>query len=420
MRKLSKYFKGIMGRPAVNIKRDCYTMATTNGNDAEIVMYGEIVQERPRDWWTDEPVEGDFIALDEFMEDLKAVSDANTITLRINSIGGDAFAAIPIHNRLRELKAKKIAIIDGVALSGGSLIACACDTIKVNPSSLFMIHKCHGFIWGSFNADELRHIATENDAVDKAQAAVYHRKSGIDEAEILELMSNTTYLTGAEAVDKGFADELLDTEAPNIAASADTRTLYVNGRTLRMLNPLPDLPESIPTVTPEAKVSVDINHKQPATTGGNKGGNKPMAKTLEELRVENPELANQFLAEAQAVVSTAAEAKDASAVLAERKRIEDIDTISALYDEEMVREAKYGENSCTAQEMAFRAAQQAAQKGKTFVEDMKKDFNASGAGSVSAAHAEPEDDTPLTPEQRMAQGRADAKKIKEEEGPNHE
>ena len=404
---MSKWLKGIFARKktAANIQRDFYTMAAVNGDEAEITMYGEIVQERPRDWWSGEEIEGDFIVLDEFLEDLKTIADAKRITIRLNSVGGDAYAAIPIHNRLRELKANVTVIVDGVAMSGGSLIMCAADTVRVNPSSLIMIHKCWLFLFGGYNADELREIAASNDAVDKAQAAIYMRKTGLDEETILSMMADTTYMTGAEAVDKGFADELTDAEKPEIAASADMRTLYVNGRAMHLLNPLSGLPESIPTVkTAEA----DQTHtKQPATTGGQEGG-PLMAKNLEELRTENPELANQIMAEAQAAAS-----KDAgAAVNAERQRILDIDAISALFDDETVREAKYGEKACTAQEMAFRAAQKAAKNGTAFMEAANKDYKASGAAAVGAASPgieEPAGDK--TPNQRMAEARAGVKAL---------
>ena len=73
---MSNLLKGVFGRarPDVNIQRDFYTMATMNGDEAEIVMYGEIVQERPRNWWTDEPIEGNYIVLNEFLEDLEQVA----------------------------------------------------------------------------------------------------------------------------------------------------------------------------------------------------------------------------------------------------------------------------------------------------------------------------------------------------------
>ena len=297
---MSKPFKGVFGRskPAVNVQRDFYTMATTDGDEAEIVMYGEIVQERPRDWWTDEPLEGNYIVLDEFLDDLKLIADAKRITIRMNSLGGDAYAAIPIHNRLRELKAYKTVIVDGVAMSGGSLIMCAANKVLVNASSLIMIHKCWCRIWGGFNADDLRKMATSNDAVDKAQAAIYKRKTGMAEEDILAMMADETYMTGTEAIEKGFADELMEGDAPEIAASADLSTLYVNGRALRLTNPLSNLPESIPTVKSGAKAPVKTNNNLPAKPGS-EGGNKPMAKNIEELRAEYPELTNQLEAEAK-------------------------------------------------------------------------------------------------------------------------
>lgn len=411
---MSKLLKGFFrrARPDVNIQRDFYTMASVNGSEAEVIMYGEIVEERPIDWWTDEPLEGNYIVLDEFLEDLKEISEATSITIRLNSVGGDAYAAIPIHNRLRELKAKKTVIVDGVAMSGGSLIMCAADTVRVNASSLIMIHKCWSRIWGGFNADDLRKMATSNDAVDKAQASIYKRKTGMSEEDILSMMADETYMTGTEAVEKGFADELMEGDAPDIAASADLSTIYVNGRAMRLTNPLSNLPESIPTVKSDEK-SVKTNINMPAETGGQEGG-KTMAKNLEELRAENPELAEQLLAEAKAAASQDAGTVDA-AVEAERKRIAEIDEIAALYDDETVNEAKFGENPCTAQEMAFAAAKKAAKEGQKFVGDLKDDTKASGAGDVNATPAAEDEDKPLTPEERMAQGRADAKKMQAKE-----
>ena len=35
--------------PNIDIKRDCYIMATVEGDTAEITMYGEIVEQQPVD-----------------------------------------------------------------------------------------------------------------------------------------------------------------------------------------------------------------------------------------------------------------------------------------------------------------------------------------------------------------------------------
>ena len=384
----------------IKIERPFYAMASTNGTEAEITMYGEIVEQRPRDWFGNE-VEGQFIIAEEFLEDLKQVEGCNAITIRMNSGGGDAGASIMIHNRLRDLSAKGVkltCIVDGIAMSGGSLIMCACDTVKVNASSLIMIHKCWSFLFGGYNADEMRQMADANDAYDKAQAAIYVRKTGESETKILHMMADTTYMTGKEAFEKGFADEVLDEEPLQIAASADGRTLYVGQRAMH-LAPGMFAPDSIPTVEAGA-VPVETNTNQATEEGG-----KPMATTLEELRAESPELVSELEA-----------AVRADATRAEQERLQGIDNIAGLFSADMVREAKYGKTACTAQELAFRAAHEAAKNGQTFLANLEADAQASGAGEVPAAPA-PEDtpiEEPKTAEEKLEAARALVKKVKEE------
>lgn len=412
---------------AVSIKKNVYTMATSDGQSAEITMYGDIYEQQPTDWWGD-PIEGQFITLSEFLSDLDKLSGCKDITIRMNSYGGDAGASNTIHNRLRELSrngVKLTCVVDGAAMSGGSLIMCACDTVKANPSSLIMIHKCWTFIWGGYNADELREQAMQQDAWDKMQIEIYKRKTNLGETVLSHMMSDTTYMTGREAMEKGFVDELIeDAEPLGIAASADGRSLFVRGKQCH-LAPGMFAPDTIPTVNPGTPAPVKTNTNPPAQTG--KGG-RTMAKNLEELRAENPELAEALMAEAKACLSASADggtsapqpATDAisAAVRAEQKRIQEIDAVAALYDADTVQAAKYGENACSAQEMTYRAAQKAARQGKKFLGDLEDDTQASGAQGVPAA-GNPGDPPPAeaqTPDQRMASARAAVKALFGKEG----
>lgn len=397
----------------INIRRSCYAMANENGDVAEITMYGDIVENQPKDWWGD-PIPGTYIIQDEFLKDLNSVivAGCKKLVLRMNSFGGDAGVSILIHNRIREIAQSGIetnCIVDGVAMSGGSLIMCACDNVKVNPSSLVMIHKAWCSLFGGYNADELRSLADQNDAWDKAQISIYERKCKLSETVISHMMSETTYMTGKEAVEKGFADELLeDAEPLNIAASADRKALFVRGQKYHLARGMA-APDSIPVTTAS---QADVNNNTSAETDS-EGGNKPMAKNLEELRAENPELATQVERDVRAAVSAEHEDSEAKATKAERQRIADIDSIAHLYDEETVRNAKYGDNPCTAQEMAFRAAQAAAKTGGAFMAGVKSDYNASGANGVGAAPATNGDGgaEPITPEAKQAEARANVKAL---------
>lgn len=102
-------------------------------------------------------------------------------------------------------------------------------------------------------------------------------------------------------------------------------------------------------------------------------------------------------------------------VAAERQRLRDIDAIAALYDPELVQAAKYGDNPCTAQELAYRAAVQAADKaendGKAFLAAAQADAKAAaevGAAPMQEPQGAPEN---MTPEQRMAAARHDVRAL---------
>ena len=414
---------------SIHIDRGPYSMKMEDGVNAEVTMYGEVVERHPTNWWTGEKLEGDFIAQDDFLQDLNNLAGAKSLTIRMNSVGGDALVGMVIHNRLRELSAKGmhlICIVDGAAMSAASVIMSACDEVRINPASLVMIHRCWGYLWGGYNADDLRETANMFDAYDRAAVTTYQRKTKLGEDELLRLMSETTYLTGREAVEKGFADTVIeDAEPLNIAASADGRSLFVRGRQFH-LTPGMFAPDTIPTVTPEAAAPVEANIQKPAQTGGQNGGNI-MAKTLEELRKEDPALAEQLMAEARAAVSasgapaapaapptpSAQGSVDVDPVQAERQRLQDIDALASVFDAETINAAKYGEHRCTAQEMVYAAAQKASQQGGKFLAALIADTKGSGAQDVGAANGAGSDGTcgaggEDTPQAMATQAKLDA------------
>lgn len=395
----------------VNIRNPVYAMASTDGQSAEITMYGDIYEQQPTDWYGD-PVEGQFILLNEFMEDLKRIEGCSDITIRMNSYGGDAGVSLTIYNRLRELSrngTKLTCIVDGVAMSGGSIIMCACDTVKANPGSLIMIHKCWVTMIGNYNADELRQAAEQNDAWDKMQVECYKRKCGLTDTVIMHMMAETTYMTGREAMAKGFVDELLEDEPTSIAASADGRSLFVHGRTIHLTAGM-FAPDSIPTVTSEASASVEANINSPGVTGSEEGGN---SMTIDELRASYPEEIAQVEAAARATVDTTGAVNEA--VQNERTRMSEIDEIAGLFSTKLVREAKYGERPCTAAELSLRAARAAVAQGSRFLADAKDDTNQSGTNAVGAAPVQATGDVSAvdddTPEARMETARAEIREI---------
>lgn len=395
---------------------------STNDKDqsAEIKMYGQVVKERPIDFWTGEDIKGDFIISSEFVKDIESLGNCKKLNIRLDSLGGDVHAAIVIHNRLREMSrngTEICCIVDGVAMSAGSMIMCAADHVSVSEESLIMIHKSSVSGFFIANADELRKLADENDKYDEAIVAAYRRKTGLNDKELLAMMSEETYMTGKEAMKKGFADDLFESsEKLEIAASADKRSLMINGRAFPLFGmPCPEnLPlAKLPNNTGTANKSNAKNSDEEAK--------KVMAKNLSELRAENPELAAAVEKEviaARAEENKSAESKAAAeAVEKERERLAEIDEIAQLYDPETVKAAKYGDKACSAAELAYRAALENAKKGAKYIVDAENDSHSSGVDEVQAVTS-PDPAAPKikTDEERLAEARAFMSFIKESDG----
>lgn len=148
------------------------------------------------------------ITASNFVRDLKAADDGNSaIVVSINSPGGDLFDGFAIHNALARLGDRCTARIDGVAASSASVIACGASQVVMASNAMMMIHNPSTFAYGT--AEELRKTA---DMVDKARDGIiasYRRKApSIDDAELVRMLDDETWLTAEEAVAIGFADTI--------------------------------------------------------------------------------------------------------------------------------------------------------------------------------------------------------------------
>lgn len=150
------------------------------------------------------------ISADQFIQDLNAIS-APVIHLRVNSPGGEVFEARAMHTALREHPAKVIAHVDSLAASSASFLIMAADEIEIAEGAFIMIHNAWVLMIG--NASELRDEAELLEKIDITIAADYQKRTGLEEDQINEWMSQDTWFSGPEAVEHGFADRLADTGA---------------------------------------------------------------------------------------------------------------------------------------------------------------------------------------------------------------
>lgn len=144
---------------------------------------------------------------------LKDCAFSNDLIVNVSSGGGDVFAASEIYTMLRDSGKKVTVNIQGLAASAASVISMAGDTVRISPTAQIMIHKASNGIQA--NADGMNHNANVLDGIDKSIAAAYVAKTGMKESDLIQLMSNETWLTAKDAVDKGFADEIMFNDEAN-------------------------------------------------------------------------------------------------------------------------------------------------------------------------------------------------------------
>lgn len=158
--------------------------------------------------------------------------DAPVIHLRINSPGGDVFAARAIEQAIREHPSQVIAHIDGYAASAASYIALAADEVQIAPGGFFMIHKAWTFAFG--NADDLMDTAGLLEKIDESLVKTYADRTGQDAEQIRDWMRDETWFTADEAVQHGFADKVAEASAKAKAewnlAAYDHAPAAVNGK----------------------------------------------------------------------------------------------------------------------------------------------------------------------------------------------
>lgn len=188
-----------------------YQIKAKAADKAEIMIYEQI----GKDYWDDTGV-----GAKEFAEDLKALGDIKQLDIRINSPGGCIFEGLAIYNTLKVHPAEKNIYIDGLAASIASVIAMSGKVIMPE-NALMMIHDPSGIVMGTPN--DMRKMA---DILDKCKESIimaYKDKTGMDEKDISDFMTDETWMNGKDAQTWGFCDEII--EPMKMAASLNTEQM---------------------------------------------------------------------------------------------------------------------------------------------------------------------------------------------------
>ena len=193
-----------------------------NEDKAVVYLYGDIVDERPTDWWTGEELSGDYIIPGEVRTLFEGISE-NNIELHINSYGGSVFASVSIFNYLKQLNKNITTINDGICASGASLIFMAGNKAIMPANTMLMIHRASTYGWG--NCNDLREVADTLEKLDNSTVLETYKTKfkGTDE-ELMNLIDSETWLSAKEALEYGLCDEVIELSPLKVEESQEEIT----------------------------------------------------------------------------------------------------------------------------------------------------------------------------------------------------
>lgn len=314
-----------------------YDVTALGNRRGEVMVYSAISRYK----WFDEDVTSS-----DFDKKLKALGDVDEITVRINSPGGVVSEAIAIRTTLMKHPAKKTIDIEGCCDSAATLIACMPGArVRMAKGAEYMIHRCSAGTWG--NADDILSAYNSMVKTDGEMADIYAERTGKSAEECLEMMKAETWFTADEAVEAGFADEIItgaENILPMVACAVDAESMelmreryaHVPDRNIITRDKSGQASEG--EVSNETSVVAADNAAEranapetaPVSSENKSEGVNNMDElrnaTAEQLQTENPALAQSIASDA---------------VAAERKRVADITKLTRKGEkwQAMAREA---------------------------------------------------------------------------------
>lgn len=330
----------------------------TESKPPELLLYGDISS--GRSWWSDN------ITPAQFNQELAALGSVEELVVRINSGGGDVFAANAIYCRLRDLDAKVTVKIDGWAASAATIIAMAGDVIQIPRNGVFMVHDPAMTVWDTFRAEDFDKMAQELRVIKQSIVNAYTDRTHMKAEEINAIMAAETWWTGEEAVAKGFCDSLM--------FEADPQTVVENSQKVVVNHVSMDLSgyKTLPKVLLTGQDPGGLQNKNQVQKGDHKNMDPKNINNVSDLEAAYPELCQQI--------------KD-SATQQERGRIKDImDNVPGGY-EDIVHEAMF-DKPVNAGQVALRIVAKQKAQGAAYQAGAQKDSQASHIDDVKPGGSE--------------------------------
>lgn len=333
-------------------------MEAEDSDTAEAMLYGEIVEDGPK-WWKWSEEDKSAADFDKAIKDvLKA--GAKKLLLRINSPGGVCTESVAMRSILANAGFEEINIrIEGMCASAATDIATLPGAhVAIAEGGEYMIHNPWCYALG--NANELEHTIDRLRNIEKMSRGFYMKRTGQAEEQIKEWMDAETWFTADQAVEYGFADEVLAAEVKGETPAAACVTSRVMATMRNLYKAVPEQiaemqeggtfiegEEGREFILPPGQLEMTVQNLAKAAQAAlqNVSHEAPVAGASTEINQheeENPTMdikdinVDQLRAENPALL----EQIQQSAIAAERTRQDEIDALTDPGYEELAAQAK--------------------------------------------------------------------------------
>ena len=152
---------------------------------------------------------------------VSSLEAGETLRVVINSPGGDVYAGqetFSILYNIRHINNVEIEV-QSLAASAASVIAMAGKTVKMSPVAALMVHNCSTYASGDYRS--MTHTAEVLRKINECLVQAYVQKTGMTQADLLDMMDNETWLSANDCIKYGFADEIIrDDSEPQLILNA--------------------------------------------------------------------------------------------------------------------------------------------------------------------------------------------------------
>lgn len=226
------------------------------------------------------------------VREINKFEDAEELTIRLNTVGGEVLTGYAILSRLSDRKGKTNIFVDGMAYSMGAYMTLYANNVICSENARFMFHKAAYRSGYQPSEEEAQNLKDTNNTFKKKMQA--RLKNTPEAKELIKQvfepdMRRDIYVDAKTAKKIGLVDEIRKLDS-RVEAFMDEQAQLVAhyGKNEQIANEFEKITFQVETKQPESSKNVNINAKT-----------KTMELTLEKLKAENPALYNEIFAKGE-------------------------------------------------------------------------------------------------------------------------